>query len=144
MPKMKLTSSAVKAVQCPSSGQVIYFDTKLSGFGLRVGVTTKTYFAERRVNGKTRRVTIGRHDLFTCEQARNQALGLLSKMTTGCDPNAEKADAKIKGLTLGQVFEEFLLMRNLRDYTVYSYSLSDVRHGCHAQPIHQAWGVVRQ
>ncbi len=64
-----MTVSCVKALEHPKKGQVIYFDTRLPGFGIRVGKSKKTYFAEKRVNRKTKRVTIGSAELFSCEQA---------------------------------------------------------------------------
>ena len=61
MPTKNLTKTNVDLLPFSSSGVVLYFDQKLTGFGVRVSKTTKTYFAESRVNGKTRRVKIGLH-----------------------------------------------------------------------------------
>jgi integrase len=80
-----------------------------------------TYFAERRVNGKTRRVTIGRHGVFTCEQARKEALRLLGQMASGHDPNADKLAARAHGVTLREAFDEFLKVRTHTEKTAYTY-----------------------
>ncbi len=55
MPAIKLSKSAINCIAHPTKGQVLYYDTRISGFGIRVGRATMTYFAEKRVNGKTRR-----------------------------------------------------------------------------------------
>jgi len=64
----KLTKSKVDNIPHPDSGQVFYRDSSLTGFGLRVGKSTKAYYAERRVKGKTVRVTIGKHGRMTTEE----------------------------------------------------------------------------
>ena len=89
MPHIKVGRFAINCMEAPISGQVLYFDTQLRGLGIRVGRVSKTFFVERRVNGKTRRLTIGRYGVLTCEQARKEALRLLGAMAMGSDPNAE-------------------------------------------------------
>lgn len=78
-------------------GQVLYWDTKLQGFGLRVGTSTKTYFAEKRVDKRTVRHSIGMHgqptvdgQMLTADRARDLAMVKLGELTSGKDLNAEK------------------------------------------------------
>ncbi|MEE9251595.1 MAG: Arm DNA-binding domain-containing protein, partial [Alphaproteobacteria bacterium] len=122
MPTIKLSKSAINCIPLSKQGQAFYYDTRLPGFGLRVGQNSKTYFVEKRVNGKTRRVTIGRHGIFTCEQAKREALRLLGQMASGHDPNAERVAAKVQGITLEQAFEEFLKVRDHKEKTAYTYT----------------------
>lgn len=71
----------------PSQQQVIYRDSKLIGFGLRhTCAGSKSFIVECRVNGINRRVTIGRADLFSVEEARNEAVRLLRQMVSGINP----------------------------------------------------------
>ncbi len=121
MTQLKLTSSSVKDLRLTDRGQQIYFDTKLSGFGVRVGRVKKTYFAEKRVARNTRRVTIGTADVFSCEQARREAQRLLGEMASGIDPNAAKARRRAEALTLKDAAAEFFEMRDLADHTAYDY-----------------------
>jgi preprotein translocase subunit SecD len=86
----KLTKSKVDNISHPDSGQVFYRDSYLTGFGLRVGKSTKAYCAEKRINSKTVRVTIGTHGQITTEQARKETQRLLLMMTTGQNPADEK------------------------------------------------------
>lgn len=90
MPNLRLTRRTIDDIPFSASGQILYRDTLLSGFGLRVGSRSKVYFAEGQVNRDTRRVTIGRADLFAPEVARKKALALLGKMAEGRNPNEEK------------------------------------------------------
>lgn len=123
MPRIKLTTTCVRELEHPEVGQVIYFDTKLSGFGLRVGRSKKSYFAEKRVDRRTRRVTIGSSDLYSCEQARREAQSIMGKMASGIDPNAERTERCARGMTLDAAATEFFAMRELAERTEYNYRL---------------------
>src|SRR5438309_1195111 len=63
--------------------QRLYFDTELPGFGLCVGAKAKTYFAQGTVRGGFQRITIGRHGVFTVDQARREAQQVLAKIARG-------------------------------------------------------------
>jgi integrase len=121
MATLKLTKSAVAALPFREGQQAFYYDSILPGFGLRIGRTAKTYFAEKRVGGRTRRVTIGRHNHLTCEQARRQAQKHLGAMAGSVDPNREKRALTIRGIVLGEAFTSYLESHQLRPNTVYNY-----------------------
>lgn len=90
MPQLNLTAGTVNKLPLLAQGQVLYRDTKLQGFGLRVGASVKTYFVEKRVDGRTVRHSLGIHGQITAEQARDLASIKLGEMTKGADLNAEK------------------------------------------------------
>lgn len=118
----KLTKTYVESLPFPASGQAFHRDPELKGFGLRVGSSSKVYIAENKVNGKTVRVTIGRHGLYTAEQARAQAKEMLLMMSKGINPNDVTKEKKVRGITLQQVFEDFLEARKaLKPRTIYDY-----------------------
>lgn len=106
---IKLTKRSVDAaVPVEIKGvtrQRLYLDTDLRGFGLCVGAGAKTYFAQRSVHGRSRRVTIGRHGVFTVDQARRKAQQLLAQMANGVDPTDEKRKARARGFTLKEALE---------------------------------------
>jgi integrase len=126
---MKLTKTVVEKIPYTQSGQKLYWDDDLKGFGLRAGTVGKTYIAETKVNGKTVRVTIGKHGVFTAEQARNEARQLLGLMAKKINPNAVRLENKIKDLeqearaiTLSEVFHDYLKARKtLKPKTLYDY-----------------------
>jgi len=119
----KITKSKVDSLPFPESGQVFYRDSELIGFGLRVGKTTKSYYAEKRVDGKKRRCTIGIHGHITTEQARKEAQRLLGIMATGKNPNDIAKEKNLLEITLGEVFDEFLSARqkSLKKRTIADY-----------------------
>ena len=61
----------------------------------------KTFVLQRRVNGKERRITIGRFGPLTAEQARREATKLLGAIATGRDPVAERKHAAVEAVTVG-------------------------------------------
>lgn len=118
----KLTKTIVDSIPYPENGQAFYRDSEIKGFGLRVGATSKVYIAESKVNGKSVRVTIGKHGICTAEQARNQAKEILLMMSKGINPNDETREQKTRGMTLQQVFQDFLIARKaLKPRTIYDY-----------------------
>jgi integrase len=119
--QIKLTKSAVDNLAFVQDGQGYYWDTALPGFGLRVGANTKAYFAEARVKGRTIRYTIGRHTVWTAEQARARAKEVLLQMAKGINPNAEKVRERARTITLGEVFQDYLDSRKLKALTVRDY-----------------------
>lgn len=110
MPIMNLIRTEVEKAPYTSSGEVLYYDIKLKGFGLRVSQSKKTFFAESRVNGKTRRVKLGTYEKgFTPEAARVEAKDKLNDMEKGIDPNARKRAAREQAdITLQKCFEDYL------------------------------------
>ncbi len=123
MPNLRLTKSAVEAVPYPVNGQVLYRDTILPGFGLRVGARSKVFFAEGQVNRRTKRVTIGRADVFPPDTARKKALALLGDMAEGINPNEVKRKAMVEQITLAKAFDDFFEARpHLVPLTVQNYS----------------------
>ena len=84
------------------------WDSKLPGFGLRVGVSgSKTFVVRYRADGggrsaPKRYLTVGRHGTLTVEQARKKAQQILAEATVGDDPamkrNAKRDEFKMTGL----------------------------------------------
>ncbi|TNB49692.1 DUF4102 domain-containing protein [Martelella lutilitoris] len=125
MPSLRFTRRAIDELPHAESGQVFYRDTLLTGFGLRVGTQSKGYYAEGQVNRKTRRVTIGRADVFAPKVARKKALALLGEMAEGQDPNAEKKREVVARVTLADAFDSFFAARpHLSRHTVDNYTRS--------------------
>lgn len=98
--------------------QRLLWDTELTGFGVVIGSTTKTFVVQRRVNGMSRRVTIGRYggdsNRWTVAKAREEAGQLLAQMDRGEDPKALKHQQAAKGVTLDDALNR-LEIRNKAD-----------------------------
>lgn len=126
MPSLRLTRRTIDEIPFAESGQVFYRDTMLSGFGLRVGTKSKVYFAEGQVDRRTRRVTIGRADVFAPDVARKRALAMLGEMADGHDPNAEKRKEQVERITLEMAFQRFFEARStLSPHTVNGYQRTE-------------------
>ncbi len=80
-----------------------------------------TYFAEKRVNGVSKRVMIGKHPLWSPEKARNDAMGILASMAQGQDPTKMRDIRRSTSLTLAEAFAEYLESKKFRLNTVLSY-----------------------
>jgi integrase len=79
MPKLQLTDLSIRALK--SDAQVDYWDTKTSGFGVRVGPRSKTFIAKVH----NRRHTLGTYPDTSLAEARKKAQALKSENapTTG-------------------------------------------------------------
>jgi integrase len=94
--KVRLTKSTAAALPIPRDKNAIFWDRDLVGFGIRVSPAgTKTYFAQMRTrNGRGIKVTLGRANRITAEQARKKATEVLAAVDLGRDPARELKDAR--------------------------------------------------
>lgn len=120
---MKLTKSVVDRIEPPASGQAFYRDDVLVGFGLRVTAGgVKSFVVEKRIGGKVRRKTLGRYGALTVEQARREAQKFLGQVAQGVDPVAESRAEAVRGVTLAEVFKEYVSTRKgLKASTLFDY-----------------------
>ena len=79
---MRLEDTTIRSLPSPQSGQKLYRDDTLPGFGCRVSQGgTKTFVL---VHGADRRfITIGRYPVLSLSQARAEAKRLLAEFTLG-------------------------------------------------------------
>jgi site-specific recombinase XerD len=116
MPKEKLTQKFIEREPFTEVGQIDYFDTVTPGFGLRIGKQSKSFFAQRKVNGKDERKTIGRYPVFSLEDARLLAVDYLQEMKRGSSPaereRRERATNAAANVTLQDMLDEMLRVRS--------------------------------
>ncbi len=97
VPQLKLSKTVVDRFAAERA-DVVYWDTALPGFGVRVkpsGVKSYVVQYRNRASGRSRRKTIGRHGPFlSLHEARAIARGYLSDVLRGGDPAAETQDAR--------------------------------------------------
>lgn len=111
MPVAKITKTFVDTTPFPTKGQVIYMDKDLPGFGVIFGTKVKTYIAQKDVQGRSIRCSIGRHGHFTPEEARKLARDKLHLMASGINPNQQAEEKQAKAITLEQTLESYLKTR---------------------------------
>jgi len=125
VPTEKLTKRLVDSLRLPESVHkpVFYRDEALKGFGLKATSNgTKTFIVEKRINGKVKRITLGRYGALTVEQARKEAQKILGEIAQGVDPIAERQAHQVKGVTLEMAFKSYFRSRkDLKDSTVNDY-----------------------
>ena len=116
---MRLNKPNVEGLPKPEKGTAFAWDDDLSGFGVRVTAKgVRSYIAQARVGGKTRRVTIGRHGVITADQARKKARTALGNMSDGADPTATRKREKALSITLRDVAHDYQRdRRDLKDST---------------------------
>jgi len=128
--RVKLTKRVVEGATTGGAKRAILWDTALSGFGLRVTQSARTYFVQYKAGsgraGKTTAYTIGRHGPWTVEQARKEARRILGDVAKGANPQAEKQAARQPqpSRRFDDVAADFLdkhVARNLKAATAKDY-----------------------
>jgi hypothetical protein len=113
VPSCKLSKTSIGAL--PASTQdVIWWDTDLKGFGLKVTPAgRKVFLVQYRPTGdrrNPRKYTIGEFGPVTPHQARTEAQRVLAERSAGRDPQAEKRARKrrIASEQVADLVAEFL------------------------------------
>jgi integrase len=113
MPRVKLTKSAIDALPTPKS-DVVYWDTSLPGFGVKVTPKgRKVFVVLYRTGGagsKLRKYTIGPYGRVTLHHARIAAQRVFVAKLDGRDPAAEKREAnrRIVADRVDDILERFI------------------------------------
>jgi len=108
MTTIKITKGTVDRLTHPPSGQKLYMDEALKGFGVLVGAKTKTYVAQRDIGGRTVRVTLGRHGVVTTAKAKSEASEAIGLLRRGINPNQQKRAAQGRSITLQEAVDLYL------------------------------------
>ena len=122
----KITKRMVDALK---PGETVW-DTAVAGFGVRCQKRDKVYILKKRINGRQRWITIGKHGEFTvgddnkvltADTARNEARILIGDIKKGNDPATEREKRKSRPTI------EDLMQRYLADYAHEHKKPSSVR-----------------
>ncbi|WP_428684962.1 tyrosine-type recombinase/integrase [Sphingopyxis sp.] len=86
----RITKRLVEAAVAEVKDYIIW-DDELPGFGIRVFSSGKrSYIIQYRSQGRSRRLTIGMHGIWTPEMARREARIQLGRVAQGEDPQEER------------------------------------------------------
>jgi integrase len=115
---MKLTDAVAASAALPArKNDVIHFDSRLQGFGLRLrrgadGVKKSWVLQYRDLAGKSRRFLIGTIDEMKTAKAREIAADKLAGIRLGNYPHEERRQAKVLALeTFGSIAQLYLARR---------------------------------
>jgi len=132
---LKFNKLAIENIPLPESGRVTYLDTDppgavrrdaVPGLHLVVSYTgVKSFVLTRKLNGRPKRVTIGRFPAWTVDMARKNARQLIATMSQGVDPIKERRAAKFRGITVKEAFDDYLDTRGtqLKESTKKNYKM---------------------
>ena len=101
MASIRISKATVDAAMPVASGDVILWDDRIAGFGLKITPAgLKVYIYRYRVakpgqaaQTAPRKYTIGRHGDLTPDQARKRAQELAAMVAQGVDPRQQELDA---------------------------------------------------
>lgn len=141
MPRMKITKANMREIIKPASGQVDYYDTELSGFGVRATAGALTFFVRSTLRGSGKKpfIPIGSYGVFTPEQARTTAKDYLRRLDMGENPHP-KHQIKSEIITIKDLYSQYINSRKspLATSTKYQYDSWMNNHFKDWQPLSAA------
>ncbi|SCB48417.1 Site-specific recombinase XerD [Bradyrhizobium shewense] len=103
----KLTKRFVDSLEAKDTDYFAW-DEELPGFGVRTWISgRKTYVAQYRKAGRSRRVKIGAHGALTVEEARKEARVILGDVARGEDPAEDRATRR-KSITVRELCDNYI------------------------------------
>lgn len=121
------TKQRIDTLPTPEDGKRTYYydsgKTAVNGLILVVtGSGRKSFQVYKKLKNQPLRVTLGQYPNTTIEMARRKARKVLADIDNGINPNVAKKADRTKGITLGEVFEDYLKTKNkLKPGTIYDY-----------------------
>ncbi len=104
---MHINETAAKSAPAPATGNVVHYDGKLKGFGLRVTAKdARSFVLNYHLHGRERRFTIGRYPTWSAMLARKEAERLKRLVDLGEDPLATRIEAR-QALTVSELCAEY-------------------------------------
>ena len=120
MPRVHLTASFVRSVDCPPERRKIdYFDTDQRGLMLEVRYSGGKTFYQRYVDerGRERQFKIGPASILALAAARRRGKSIVAQSLTGFDPRQQRADQRAS-----QTLNELVADRYLPHIKAYKRS----------------------
>lgn len=103
----KLTKTLIDGLAIKGADYFVW-DDETPSFGVRVWPSgKKTFVAQYRAGGRTRRVKIGNCGVLTVDQARKEAKGILGDVARGGDPQEDRVTRR-KSLTMSELCDNYI------------------------------------
>ena len=125
MSRTRITRTSVERLP-KSDSQVIYWDTKLIGFGVRCNPDSRSWVVSYRIDSQEHRKTLGRCDRVDIDVAYTQAEAIIRDAAQNISPaDRIKLDAPAPvsaPVTLQMIYAEYLVARrHMKDSTAAKY-----------------------
>jgi integrase len=119
MTSIRINQKFVDSLKPDTKRKLTFSDTLLTGFMFVVYPSGKaSYAANTRINGKLKRITLGKHPTLSANEARDKARPILQQMYEGIDPVKEQektlALAVAQSTTLRTIFNGYVNVRELK------------------------------
>ena len=135
MARLETRTISRRTVEALTAGRdTVFWDSELSGFGVRVYPSgSKYYVVQTRAGGRAaKRVTVGRHGVITAEEARRRAALIIARIKAGEEPLPEPLVAKLAGgptvAALAARYLEDHVAARCKPRTAASYRLAIDKH----------------
>ncbi|MEW8288226.1 MAG: integrase family protein [Candidatus Thiodiazotropha endolucinida] len=121
--KINFIKATIERLGPASDGKRDYYnDTKVPGLQLQVTAKgVKTFYVYRRINGRPKRIKLGRFPDMTTQKARKKAEAIIGEIASGGDPMERKRRERADTVTLKEALEEYTNTRQLKEKTAYDY-----------------------
>jgi integrase len=107
-PARRITAQVVGGLKAPRAGNRVIWDSDLTGFGARITAAGAVSFVLRYViNGRERRITVGKHPDLSPGAARERATVLRGRIAAGEDPLEERQGARLAA-TVSDLCDDYL------------------------------------
>lgn len=107
--KVSLTDAKIKNLKPSKDKQYEIWDEKISGFGCRVSSKgSRSFVLVYRLNGRSRRLTLGQYPSLSLSEARKLAQKAKSEIVHGIDPAEKKQTKKDKTYNFERVVNQFI------------------------------------
>ena len=105
----KISNRTVEALSVEGR-DAVFWDGELLGFGVRVYPSgAKVYVVQTRCEGRSKRITVGRHGVISAHQARRRAALMIARLKAGKDPVPPRAaPAAERSVTVAELADRFL------------------------------------
>lgn len=106
--KQKLTTKFIENIKANARKRQDFRDDLMPGLVLRVSTTgTKTFCLHKRLNGKMRRLTIGRFGVLSLSDARERVRQVLLEVDSGRFEERTGIEVEVRK-TLGEIIPEYI------------------------------------
>jgi integrase len=108
--RVGFTVASLKDATCPTGKDRTWlYDRRLPGLAMMVTAAgSKAFYLYRKVKGRPQRVRLGAFPDISIDQARDLARKSTADIANGIDPMAQKREARVKGMNVGELFTWFL------------------------------------